>query len=178
MRGTSRVALETMVAVTACMAIAGPASAVAPISEPYGPASAGGSVAGTYPAGTACEFAVSFSIVSGGTGQQLTFLDQNGNLVRIFNRVRPSTWVITNLDTGKSATVRIPAGAGRITPKPDGSTIVTISGGAIGFNSPTDTPPGPFALTNVGRLVFVIAPDGTGTLSLSGTATDLCALVA
>ena len=145
-----------------------PASAVAPIREPYGPSSAGGSVAGTYPAGVACPFAVSLEIVSGGTGQQLTFVDRNGDVVRIFNRVTPSTWVITNLDTGESHSLQLPAGTGRITFAADGTTTVTITGGAIGFNSPTDTPPGPFSLTNVGRLVFVIAPDGTGTLSLAG----------
>lgn len=154
-----------------------PAAAVAPIREPYGPSSAGGSVAGTYPAGVACPFAVSLEIVSGGTGQQLTFVDRNGDVVRIFNRVTPSTWVITNLDTGESHSLQLPAGTGRITFAADGTTTVTITGGAIGFNSPTDTPPGPFSLTNVGRLVFVIAPDGTGTLSLRGDQTDLCATV-
>jgi hypothetical protein len=154
-----------------------PASGVAPIREPYGPSSAGGSIAGSYPAGVACSFAVSLEIVSGGTGQQLTFVDRNGDVVRIFNRVTPSTWVITNLDTGESHPVQLPAGTGRITFAADGTTTVTITGGAIGFNSPPDTPPGPFSLTNVGRLVFVIAPDGTGTLSLRGEQTDLCATV-
>jgi hypothetical protein len=85
--------------------------------------------------------------------------------------------VITNLETGNFHSVQLPAGTGRITFAADGTTTVTITGGAIGFNSPTDTPPGPFSLTNVGRLVFVIAPDGTGTLSLRGKQTDLCAMV-
>jgi hypothetical protein len=161
----------------ALVSAAAPAAAVAPSHEPYGPSSAGGSVAGTYPAGVACPFAVSIEIVSGGTGQQLTFFDGNGDVVRIFNRVTPSTWVITNLETGKTHSLRLPAGTGRITFAADGTTTVTISGGAIGFNSPADTPPGPFSLTNVGRLVFVIAPDGTGTLSLKGAQTDLCAAV-
>ena len=156
---------------------AAPAAGVGPIREPYGPSSAGGSVAGTYPAGVACPFAVSFEIVSGGTGQQLTFFDSNGDVVRISNRVTPSTWVITNLDTGESHTLRLPAGTGTITFAADGTTTVVISGGAIGFNAPADTPPGPFSLTNVGRLTFVIAPDGTGTLSLLGVQTDLCAAV-
>ena len=154
-----------------------PASAVAPSREPYGPSSAGGSVAGTYPAGVACPFAVSFEIVSGGTGEQTTFFDADGNVARIFNRVTPSTWVITNLETGKSYTLQLPAGTGTISFAPNGTTTVSITGGAIGFNAPTDTPPGPFSLTNVGHLSFVIAPDGTGTLSLVGTQTDLCAAV-
>jgi hypothetical protein len=154
------------------------ALATGPTEEPYGPGSAGGSVAGTYPAGVACPFAVSFEIVSGGTGKQWTFVDENGNVVRIHNHVGPSTWVITNLESGASYTLRLPAGNGTIRFAPDGTVTVTISGGAIGFNAPTDTPPGPFSLTNVGQLVFIVAPDGTGTLAqLSGEMTDLCAAV-
>src|SRR3954452_18749005 len=109
MKRKVRAASAVLLAVSAWMAIAAPASAVAPAREPYGPASAGASVAGTYPAGGACRVAVFFEIVSGGTGQQVTFLDQSGNVVRVFNRVRPSTWVITNVETGESATVRVPA---------------------------------------------------------------------
>ena len=166
-----------MLTLGAWASMAMPAGAVAPFREPYGPASAGGSVAGSYPAGVACPFAVSFEIVSGGTGEQLVFTDRSGGLVRIFNRVTPSTWVITNLETDESQQVVVPGGSGRISFAADGTTTVTISGGAIGFNAPADTPPGPFSLVNVGRLVFVIAPDGTGTLSLRGTQTDLCAAV-
>jgi hypothetical protein len=177
MRRAQVVVSLLMLTTGAWVSAATQASAVAPIREPYGPSSAGGSIAGTYPAGVACPFAVSLEIVSGGTGQQLTFVDQNGDLVRISNRVTPSTWVITNLETGNFHSVQLPAGTGRITFAADGTTTVTITGGAIGFNSPTDTPPGPFSLTNVGRLVFVIAPDGTGTLSLRGKQTDLCAMV-
>jgi hypothetical protein len=177
MRRAQVVVSLVMFTLGAWVSAATPASAAAPIREPYGPSSAGGSIAGTYPAGVACPFAVSLEIVSGGTGQQLTFVDRSGDAVRIFNRVTPSTWVITNLDTGESHSVQLPAGTGRITFAADGTTTVTITGGAIGFNSSTDTPPGPFSLTNVGRLVFVIAPNGTGTLSLRGEQTDLCAAV-
>ena len=177
MRRRRVVASLVIFTVGALVWAAAPAAAAGPIREPYGPSSAGGSVAGTYAAGVACPFAVSFEIVSGGTGQQVTFFDGNGDVVRIFNRVSPSTWVVTNLDTGKSYSLRLPAGTGRITFAPAGTTTVVITGGAIGFNSPTDSPPGPFSLTNVGRLVFVIAPNGTGTLSLRGQQTDLCAAV-
>jgi len=171
--------IASLVVLLASSVTAAPADATGPIQEPYGPGSAGGSVAGTYPAGIACPFAVSFEIVSGGTGKQWTFFDANGSVVRIHNHVGPSTWVITNLETAASFTVRLPAGNGTVRFAPDGTVTVTISGGAIGFNAPTDTPPGPFSLTNVGHLVFVVAPDGTGSLAqLSGKRTDLCAAVA
>jgi hypothetical protein len=178
MRRTLASAVASLVVLLAGTVTASPAQATSPIQEPYGPGSAGGSVAGTYPAGVACPFAVSFEIVAGGTGKQWTFFDESGNVVRVHNHVRPSTWVITNLQTGASYTVRVPAGNGTITFAPDGTVIVTISGGAIGFNAPTDTPPGPFSLVNRGHLVFIVAPDGTGTLAqLSGRQTDLCAAV-
>jgi hypothetical protein len=167
-----------LVVVPVLTLMATPAGAVAPIREPYGPGSAGGSIAGTYPAGVACPFAVSFEIVAGGTGQQWIFLDQNGDVARIQNRVGPSTWVITNVDSGDSHTLQLPAGNGMIRFAADGTLTVTISGGVIGFNAPTDTPPGPFSLAVAGHVVFVVAPDGTGTLAQeSGKVTDLCAAV-
>lgn len=111
-------------------------------------------------------------------GQQWVFFDQDGQVVRIQNHVGPSTWVVTNLDSGASYTLRLPAGNGSIRFAPDGSFTVKISGGVIGFNAPTDTPPGPFALGDVGHIVFVVAPHGTGTLAqLSGKVTDLCEAV-
>src|SRR5436309_2147421 len=177
MRRVLACVVSCLIVVASLILMAAPAGATGPIREPYGPGSAGGSVAGTYPAGVACPFAVSFEIVAGGTGHQWTFFDQNGDLARIHNHVGASTWVITNLDSGASHTLRLPAGNGTITFAPDGTITVTITGGAIGFNAPTDTPPGPFSLTNVGHLVFVVAPDGTGTLHISGNATDLCAAV-
>jgi hypothetical protein len=169
--------LLVLVAMGLSILWATPAGADAPGRQPGG--SSIGGPAGTYPAGIACPFPVSFDLVAGGEGQLFTFIDRDGDVVRLMNNARPSVWVITNLDTGASYTLTLPAGVDRITPSPDGTTTVTISGGAIGFNAPTDTPPGPFALTNAGHLVFVIAPDGTGTLTqLSGKKTDLCAAVA
>jgi hypothetical protein len=153
-----------------------PAGADAPSRQPGG--ASVGNPSGTFPAGVVCTFPVSFGVVSGGEGQLFTFIDHNGHVVRLMNHAKPSVWFFTNLDSGASYTLKLPAGLDRIAPSADGTTTVTISGGAIGFNAPTDTPPGPFALTNVGHLIFVIAPDGTGTLTkLSGKQTDLCAAV-
>jgi hypothetical protein len=135
-------------------------------------------IAGSYPAGVACSFAVSFEIVAGGKGQVFTFVDHGGNLVRLMSTARPATWVVTNLDTGATYRFTGTGGMTKITPSADGTTTVVVSGGIIGFNSPTDTPPGPFALSIEGHLIFVIAPDGTGTLTqVSGKVTDLCAAV-
>jgi hypothetical protein len=109
----------------------------------------------------------------------VTFFDRAGNVVRQTDHARPSTWVFTNLDSGKSVTLQLPAGTLTITPLADGTTKIFINGSAIGFNAPTDTPPGPFSFMSNGHLVLVIASDGSGTITqLSGNTTDLCAAVA
>jgi hypothetical protein len=171
-RGT-RIGVCVAACVAALLGSAIPAGAVAPTREP------GGSVGlGAVPAGVACAFAVSIDVVAGGQGQLVTFFDRAGNVVRQTDHARPSTWVFTNLDSGKSVTLRLPAGTLTISPAADGTTTVVINGSAIGFNAPTDTPPGPFSFMNIGRLVLVIAPDGSGTITqLSGNTTDLCAAV-
>jgi hypothetical protein len=148
--------------------------AVAPTRTPSTPAAPG-----VLPAGVACTFAVSLDLVSGDQGQNFTFFDRNGNVVRQQGTAAPSVWRFTNLDTGKAVTVQLPAGSERVTTSSDGTTTVVIRGGAIGFNAPTDSPPGPFSFMNVGHLVVTIDTNGNGTsLSLSGKRVDLCAAVA
>ena len=130
-------------------------------------------------AGLACAFPVDIDLVSGDQGQVFTFFDHNGNVVRQMGTARPSVWRITNTDTKASRTVDLPAGHQTVTTRLDGTLHIEISGGVIGFQGPLDTPAGPFAFTNVGRLVLDVAPDGTGTLvKQTGTRFDLCAAVA
>jgi hypothetical protein len=160
------------VAALLCAAI--PAGAVAPTREP-----GGSNGFGEVPAGIACAFAVSIDLVSGGQGQLMTFFDRAGNEVRQTDHARPSTFAFTNLDNGKSVTLRLPGGTVTISTAADGTTTVVINGSAIGFNAPTDTPPGPSSIMNIGRLTLVVSPDGNSTIThLSGNTTDLCAAVA
>ena len=156
------------------VSLATPAMAAPPTREPRTP-----SGFGPAPAGIACAFPVSIDLISGDEGHDFTFFDKNGNVVRQMSTARPSTWAITNLDTGASYSFNLPAGHLRLTTSSDGTTTVVISGASVGFNAPTDTPPGPFTTSDVGRLVLVIDPDGNGTiLSVSGKEVDLCAAVA
>jgi hypothetical protein len=116
--------------------------------------------------------------VSGDQGQFFTFFDRSGNVVRAMGTATHSTWQVTNLDTGKTFAVQLPAGLERLTTSSDGTTTVVINGGAIGFNAPTDTPPGPFSFANSGRLVLTVDTNGNTTLlSVKGTQVDLCAAV-
>lgn len=150
------------------------AGAVPPIHEPTTPTGIG-----VLPAGVGCSFEVDIELVSGDQGRMTTFFDHAGNVTRIMGTARPSVWSVTNTETGASVNVTLPAGHQTVTFLPDGTTHVEISGGAIGNQGPADTPAGPFAFTNVGRLIVNIAPNGTGTLlALSGHQFDLCAAVA
>jgi hypothetical protein len=150
------------------------AMAVPPTHEPTAPTGIG-----VVPAGQACSFAVDIELVSGDQGRMITFFDHEGNVTRIMGTARPSVWSITNVETGASATVNLPAGHQTVTFLADGTAHIEISGGVIGFQGPLDTPAGPFAFTNVGRLIVNIALDNTGTLlALSGHRFDLCAAVA
>jgi hypothetical protein len=122
---------------------------------------------------------VSLNPVEPYPGNQLTFFDRNGHSLHQAITVGPSTWKITNLDTNASYTFAVAAARANITPHDDGSVSVELSGGIVGFNAPTDTPPGPFAMTFSGRLVLNIGVDGAGTIiRQSGASTDLCAKVA
>ena len=112
--------------------------------------------------------------MSGDEGQTFTFFDHDGNVVREAGTARPSVWKVTNVATGKSYTVNLPAGHLESTSAPDGTVTQSLSGGVIGYNTPADTPAGPFAHANVGRFVVEIAPDGAGTLvKATGSQVDL-----
>jgi hypothetical protein len=173
MRQLIRLSVASAVMAVALFAGSG-VGAVPPLHEPTAPTGIG-----VQPAGQACSFAVDIELVSGDQGRMTTFFDHEGNVTRVMGTARPSVWSITNVGTGVSANVKLPAGHQTVTFLPDGTTHIEISGGVIGFQGPSDTPAGPFAFTNVGRLVVNIAPDNTGTLlALSGHRFDLCAAVA
>ena len=135
---------------------------------------------GPIPAGVACAFPVSIDLVSGDKGKLFTFYDKDGNVVREAGTANHSTWLVTNLDTGKTYTVQLPGGLLTTTTSPDGTVNGVINGGVLGFNAPTDVPAGPFAFAGTGHFVFTIDPnDGHSTIvKETGQKTDLCAAVA
>lgn len=172
--GRRRLIVASFVVLVTVFGFCSQALAVPPDHEPFP-----GAAPGALPAGIACAFAVSIDLVSGDQGQIITFFDHDGNVVRIVGTAKPSVWRITNLDTNASFTFDLPAGQEVVIPQADGSTLVAIHGGAIDFNAPTDVPPGPFTIENVGQTVLVVAADGhTASLNLNGKVTDLCAKVA
>jgi hypothetical protein len=129
-----------------------------------------------WPAGFVCSFPVQLEAIYGNANNTLTFpADENGDqLVRIVGGAR---LVITNLDTEES--VELQSG-GRIDLlfHPDGALDITISGRVVGAYFPTDVG-GPALMLHHG-LVQVEADAAFNFFSVSttGPATDICALLA
>ncbi len=137
------------------------------------PATASGASSFTqnFPAGTACEFALTVSgtggnntvrheanglIVTGGTGAALTF-SGNGNSVSF-----PSNGAATLTRTN-----------------PDGSYTEQLTGHNVLILFPTDNPAGPSTTLIVGRVTFSSTADNTFTVqSISGRQVDICAELA
>jgi hypothetical protein len=129
------------------------------------------------PAGLACE---DFSLRISGTGGNLhtkEFFDREGNLVRTITAGKGVLLTYTNLDTGKSVTIRTDGSVTQVRQNPDGTQTWTATGhnGLVLF--PTDVPAGPTTTQYIGRIVFDVDP-ATGIFTLvstSGSQRDICA---
>ena len=154
-------------------------AAVVALTTTLAVSAAGATAAGhdeVFPAGTACDFPLAIDIGSGGPRVERTFVDANGNRVRVISAGVGSQLTFTNLST--DATIAFPAN-GAVTNtvyNADGSQTVTLTGHNVLILFPTDVPAGPSTTLYVGRVVFNIDVNGNFTLvSTSGTATDICA---
>jgi hypothetical protein len=130
----------------------------------------------TFPAGVTCSFGLQVDAAGGDHRVDRTFVDANGNPVRILSAGRGSQLTFTNADTG--ATIALPANGAvsRTVINADGSQTVTVTGHNVLILFPTDVPAGPSTTLYVGRVVFTVDVNGVFTLvSTSGTATDICA---
>jgi hypothetical protein len=129
-----------------------------------------------FPAGVACEFELALDLVGGDKRVERTFVDANGNPVRMLLAGVGSQLTFTNLSN--DATIALPAN-GAVTQtvfNADGSQTVTATGHNVLILFPTDVPPGPSTTLYVGRVVFRVDAEGVFTLeSTSGTARDICA---
>jgi len=128
-----------------------------------------------YPAGVACTFPTHVE-GTGGHQKPLTFVDRNGNPVRIQSTGTGSEVTFTNVNTGSSLTTRSNGSNQRITFNPDGSFTLEALGNTVIILFPTDSPPGPSTTLWSGRVVINIDSNGVFTvLSTTGNATDICA---
>jgi hypothetical protein len=128
-----------------------------------------------FPAGIACEFELHVS----GTGGNINtheFTDRDGNVLAVQFTGKGPTVTLTNVETGKSITLRPAGGATRITLHDDGTSTVELIGHQLLFMFPSDVPAGPSSTLYVGRVVIHVDADEVFTiLKISGRATDMCA---
>jgi hypothetical protein len=132
----------------------------------------------TFDAGVACSFELQLDFGGGAHRVDRTFVDANGNPVRMLDAGRGSYVTFTNAETGK-AIVLPPNGSVLTTVfNADGSQTLTLTGHTVLILFATDVPAGPSTTLFVGRAVIAIDVNGVFTLvSTSGTATDICAAV-
>jgi len=128
------------------------------------------------PAGQGCDFALRWD-ATGGNPIEKDFYDKSGNPVRVLSAGKGTLNTYTNLDTGKSISIKTDGSVTSTKTNPDGTLTVTATGhnGLIMF--PSDVPAGPTTTQYTGKIVYNIDPKtGVFTLvSTTGTALDVCA---
>jgi len=139
------------------------------------------------PVGQGCpDFNLGIS-ASGGNLHTKTFLDKDGNVVRMIVAGKGVVLTYTNYGTDpsvpvavKSVTIRTDGSVSQTRINPDGTQTVSATGhnGLIMF--PTDVPAGPSATQYIGRIVYNVDPvTGVFTLvSTAGSKRDICAELA
>jgi hypothetical protein len=130
---------------------------------------------GSFPAGQACSFQLDIS----GTGGN-DFLPRYSNSVKTISAGTGYALTFTNHATGKSVSFPSNGGATILTTNPDGSQTLQLTGHNILILMPTDITKGPSTTLIVGRALINIGPKPPfpyDVLSVSGTQTDICALL-
>ena len=140
------------------------------------PGAAGAADRITLPAGVACSFELQVDIVSGEHRVNRTFVDGDGNPVRILEAGFGNQLTFTNTSTGSTIALPANGSVSQTVINADGSQTVTLSGHNVLILFPSDVPAGPSTTLYVGRVVFTVDADQVFTLvSTSGTAKDICA---
>lgn len=130
-----------------------------------------------FDAGVACpDFALSVA-GSDAQGKVRTFVDQNGDIVRILTTGKGYNLTITNLTSGEELVLPSRGSSQVVVPNADGTYSSTIRGAALIILFPEDVPAGPSTHVYQGRTVFQLEADGATFISLEtfGTSTDICA---
>lgn len=130
-----------------------------------------------FDAGIACpDFGLSVE-GSDAQGKVRTFVDQNGDTVRILVTGRGYNLTFTNLATGEELVLPSTGSSQVIVPNADGTYSATIRGAALIILFPGDVPAGPSSHVYQGRAVFQLQADLATFISLEtfGKSTDICA---
>ena len=151
------------------------ATAVVAFATFVSPAQAAGPV--VFPAGVACDFELGVVSVGGDQRVERTFVDRNGNPVRVLSAGVGAQTTWTNLSTG--ATLALPANGAVIRTEINSAKLQTwtLTGHVVLILFDTDVPAGPSTTLHVGRVVYTVdTTTGVFTVqSTSGLAIDICA---
>jgi len=130
------------------------------------------------PAGVACP---GFALHVEGSGDkriERTFVDRNGNVVRLLAAGKGFALTFVNLSTGETLQLPSNGSVTRTTVNVDGTVTVQSTGHNVLILFPSDVPAGPSTTQYVGRIVYTVDAQGVFTLqTTSGRATDICALL-
>jgi hypothetical protein len=130
-----------------------------------------------FEAGVACpDFALSVE-GSDAQGKVRTFVDRNGDTVRILITGKGYNLTVTNMTSGEELLLSSTGSSQVVVPNADGTFSSTIRGAALIILFPEDVPAGPSSHMYRGRTVFQLEADGTTFISLEtfGTSMDICA---
>ena len=134
----------------------------------------------SFPAGEACAgFALGLNITPNPHRVFKEFEDAEGNVVHTISAGRGNELLFTNIDTGKTVSLKGNGSVSKTSFNPDGSSTVQATGhnGIILF--PTDITEGPSTTLYVGRVVYTVtAAQEFEIISSSGRTRDICSELA
>jgi hypothetical protein len=153
-----------MVAATAALSVSGGAAMAAEFHLEF-------------PAGEACSFPLAIDATGGDHRVTRTFVDADGNPVRVIDAGRGYELTLTNLSNGSTLTLRPSGGVIRTEYNDDGTLTQSATGHILQVLFPTDIPEGPSTTLYVGRIVTDIDTSGVFTMLLPVTGrepVDVC----
>ena len=128
-----------------------------------------------FDAGVACDFALRVDQSLAERRLSKTFLDENGNPVKILSVGKGPDTKLTNLDNGRTLTLRGNGSGSITTVNADGTFTIRQFGHSILILFPTDVPAGPTTTLIAGTAVFASDADFNFTVQkITGRTTDLC----
>lgn len=129
-------------------------------------------------AGESCAFPLK-AVGTNGIIHTKEWVDSDGNLSRVFFAGKGVNLTYTNLDTGKSVTIKTAGSVINTTVNADGTATLELMGHNGLSLFPSDVPAGPSTKLHIGRVVFTVDVTGVFTvLSVSGSERDICAELA
>jgi hypothetical protein len=128
------------------------------------------------PAGVACDFPLAVDFAGGDHRVNRTFVDADGNPVRMLSAGVGFQLTFTNLSTNTTTSLPANGSVMKTVLHADGSQTVMLGGHNVLILFPTDVPAGPSTTLYVGRVVYTVDVNEVFTLqSTLGRSTDICA---